>query len=76
MTERDIGVPEKIALVGTDDLFTCELMRPSLTSIRFDDVDVIGKRAVDLLVGMRGGQPLSEQLSYEIVPQLIQRESS
>jgi LacI family transcriptional regulator len=76
LTERDIGVPEKIALVGTDDLFTCELMRPSLTSIRFDDVDVIGKRAVDLLVGMRGGQPLSEQLSYEIVPQLIQRESS
>ncbi len=76
LTERDIGVPRDIALVGTDDLFTCELMRPSLTSIRFDDVDVIGKRAVDMLVGMRSGQPLPHTLSYEIVPQLIQRESS
>lgn len=76
LTERDIRVPEEIALVGTDDLFTCELMQPSLTSIRFDDVDVIGKRAVDMLVGMCGGQQLPEQLSYEIVPQLIQRESS
>ncbi len=51
-------------------------MRPSLTSIRFDDVDVIGKQAVDMLIGMRGGQPLPHTLSYEIVPQLIQRESS
>jgi len=76
LTERDIHIPEEIALVGTDDLFTCELMQPSLTSICFDDVDVIGKRAVDMLVGMRDGQPLPEQLSYEIVPQLIQRESS
>ena len=76
LAERDIGVPRDIALVGTDDLSTCELMRPSLTSIRFDDVDAIGKRAVDMLVGMRGDQPPEEPLSYEIVPRLIQRESS
>jgi LacI family transcriptional regulator len=76
LTDRDIGVPRDIALVGTDDLSTCELMRPSLTSIRFDDVDIIGKRAVDMLIGMRSGLPLTHPLSYEIVPQLIQRESS
>jgi LacI family transcriptional regulator len=76
LTERDIDVPREIAIVGTDDLSTCELMRPSLTSIRFDDVDAIGKRAVDMLVGMHSGQPLPEPLSYEIVPQLIPRESS
>ncbi len=76
LTERDIGIPRDIALVGTDDLSTCELMRPSLTSIRFDDVDAIGRRAVGMLVGMRGGQPAKEPLSYEIVPRLIQRESS
>ncbi len=76
LTERDICVPKEVAIVGTDDLSTCELMQPSLTSIRFDDVDVIGKRAVDMLVGMCNGQQLPEPLSYEIVPQLIQRESS
>jgi hypothetical protein len=39
-------------------------------------VDVIDKREVDMLVGMHSGQPLPHTLSYEIVPQLIQRESS
>jgi DNA-binding LacI/PurR family transcriptional regulator len=76
LSERDISVPKEIAIVGTDDLFTCELMRPSLTSICFDDVDVIGKRAIDMLIGMHSGQSLSQLLSYEIIPQLIQRESS
>ena len=76
LTERDIGVPRDIALVGTDDLSTCELMQPSLTSIRFDDVDIIGKRAVDMLIGMCSGPPTPHPLSYEIVPRLIQRESS
>ena len=76
LAERDIRVPRDIALVGTDDLSTCELMQPSLTSIRFDDVDAIGMRAVDMLVGMHGSQSSAEPISYEIVPQLIQRESS
>jgi len=31
LTEREHKHPKNIALVGTDDLFTCELMRPSLT---------------------------------------------
>ncbi len=76
LAEQDISVPRDIALVGTDDLSTCELTQPTLTSIRFDDVDVIGRRAVDMLVGMRNGQQTPQPLSYEIVPQLIQRESS
>lgn len=51
-------------------------MRSSLTSIRFDDVDIIGERAVDMLIGMRSAQPAPHPPSYEIVPRLIQRESS
>jgi len=74
--EREIRVPQEIAIVGTDDLLSCELTWPSLTSIRFDNVDAIGKRAVDMLVDLHTGQPVPEPLSYQLVPQLIQRESS
>src|SRR5216683_105569 len=37
LMERDIRVPQEIAIVGTDDLPSSELTRPSLTSIRFDN---------------------------------------
>jgi LacI family transcriptional regulator len=76
LMEREIRVPQEIAIVGTDDLLSCELTWPSLTSIRFDNVDAIGKRAVDMLVDLHTGQPVPEPLSYQLVPQLIQRESS
>src|SRR6266568_4639240 len=33
LRERDIRVPQEIAIVGTDDLPSCELTRPSLTSL-------------------------------------------
>ncbi len=74
--ERDIRVPQEVAIVGTDDLPSSELTWPSLTSIRFDNVDSIGKRAVDTLINLHSGQPLPESFSYQLVPQLIWRESS
>jgi LacI family transcriptional regulator len=76
LMERDIRVPQEIAIVGTDDLPSSELTRPSLTSIRFDNVDSIGKRAVDTLINLHSGQPPPESFSYQLVPQLIWRESS
>ena len=77
LMEREIRVPQEIAVVGTDDLLSCELATwPSLTSICFDNVDAIGKRTVDMLVDLHTGQPVPEPLSYQLVPQLIQRESS
>ncbi len=70
-----IRVPQEVALVGTDNLPIGELVWPSLTSIRFDALD-IGKRAVDLLHALHHGLPLSEDLTRALVPQLIPRQST
>ena len=75
LTRKEIQVPQEVALVGTDNLPIGEVVWPSLTSMRFDALD-IGKRAVDLLHALHHGLPLSEDLTQALVPQLIPREST
>ena len=68
-------MPEEVALVGTDNLPVGEFVWPSLTTIRFDALD-IGKRVVDLLHVLHQGLPLSEDLTRALVAQLTPREST
>lgn len=75
LTRQGIRVPQEVALVGTDNLSIGELVWPTLTSIRFDALDM-GKRAVDLLHALHQGLPLSEDLTRALIPQLIVREST
>jgi LacI family transcriptional regulator len=76
LTDRGVKVPQDVAIVGTDDLPFCEFVRPSLTSIRYDSEAAIGQRAVEMLLSLHCGQPLSVELSRPLSPQLIPRESS
>ena len=76
LNDRGMGVPQDIAIVGTDDLPFCECVRPSLTSIRFDSNVAIGRCAVEMLIMLLAGQPLPEGLSHSLNPQLIPREST
>jgi LacI family transcriptional regulator len=73
--EQNIRVPDDIAVVGTDDLFFCELSRPSLTSVRFN-IAHLGKRAVDTID--QHVQPGKHEMTEEPPPppMLIPRESS
>jgi LacI family transcriptional regulator len=70
-----IRVPQEVALVGTDNLPISEFVWPTLTSMRFDALDM-GKRAVEILHSLHHGLPLSEDLTHALVPQLIPREST
>src|SRR5581483_8423419 len=47
LTRLRIQVPQEVALVGTDNLPIGEVVWPSLTSMRFDTLD-IGPRAVEM----------------------------
>ncbi|MGC0414523.1 LacI family DNA-binding transcriptional regulator [Embleya sp. AB8] len=38
LADVDIAVPERLALVGTDDLTLCEMVRPRLTSVAFEEL--------------------------------------
>jgi LacI family transcriptional regulator len=75
LADRGIQVPREVAVVGTDDISFSTFMRPTLTTIRFDIIS-LAQRAVGMLVNWHKGQPLPEELSRPLVPQLIPREST
>lgn len=75
LADRGRHVPQDVAVVGTDDISFGEFMRPTLTTIRFDSIS-LGQRAVEMLVSEYRGQPLPQELSQPLVPQLVLRGSS
>lgn len=75
LADRGRQVPRDVAVVGTDDISFGVFMRPTLTTIRFDTIS-LAQRAVGMLVNWHSGQPLPEELTRPLVPQLIPREST
>jgi LacI family transcriptional regulator len=75
LADRGRQVPRDVAIVGTDDISFGEFMRPTLTTIRFDAIS-LGERAVEMLVKAHKGQPLPEELSQPLMPQLVPRGST
>ncbi len=75
LADRGKRVPGEVAVVGTDDISLSEWMRPTLTTIRFDTIP-LAQRAVEMLVRWHTGQPLPEELSRPLMPQLIARGST
>jgi LacI family transcriptional regulator len=68
---RDAGwrVPDRVSVIGFDDIAPFHLFDPPLTSIR-QPVDAMGQRAVDLLIrGVNGeaGEPVVEHLPVELI---------
>jgi DNA-binding LacI/PurR family transcriptional regulator len=70
-----ICVPEKVSIIGTDDLPLGEASWPALTPIRFD-ATALGARVIDLFHALYQGQPLPEELIRPLVPSLILRKST
>ena len=75
LSDRGIQVPGEVAVVGTDAISFSAWMRPTLTTIRFDTIS-LAQRAVGMLVNWHSSQPLPEELTRPLVPQLIPREST
>jgi len=75
LSDRGIQVPEEVAVVGTDAITFSDWMRPTLTTIRFDTIS-LAQRTVEMLVSWQTSQPLSEELSRPLMPQLIPRGST
>ena len=75
LADRGRQVPRDVAVMGTDDISFSAWMRPTLTTIRFDTIS-LAQRAVGMLVNWHRGQPLPEELTRPLVPQLIPREST
>ena len=75
LADRGRQVPRDVAVIGADNISFAELMRPTLTTIRFDTIS-LGQRVVEMLVSWHNGQPLPEEFSQPLTPLLIPREST
>ena len=56
IVEKGLRVPEDISLVGYDDTWYASVLSPQLTSVNIN-VDLIGRRAVELLIQTIEGEP-------------------
>lgn len=72
--ERGLRVPEDVSIVAYDDSPVCELVRPTLTSVRQQAAEM-GRIAAELLLALVMGEepPVTHR---RLAPELIARESS
>lgn len=75
LIDKGVQVPQDVAVVGTDNISLGELVRPTLTTINFDAIS-LGKRAVEMLLSTYRGQPLAQEFSSPMMPQLVPRGSA
>ncbi len=75
LIDRGIKIPQDVAVIGTDDISFSEIVRPTLTTIRFDNTS-FGQKAVDIILTLHKGEPLHEELTWSLVPHLVPRQST
>jgi LacI family transcriptional regulator len=75
LSDRGVQVPGEVAVIGTDDISMGELVRPSLTTIRFDAIS-LGERVVETLIATYRGQELPGAFTQPLLPQLVLRGSA
>ena len=72
LTENNVKIPSKVAVVGFDNSPESEFSTPSLTSIA-QPLEAIGKKSVDLLKNSLSKSPVEK---IQIMPSLIIRKST
>jgi DNA-binding LacI/PurR family transcriptional regulator len=76
MEEAGVRVPDDVAVVGYDDIFSARLFKPSLTTVRQPIAD-IGKELVSLLIQSMDPDAENRSARKIVIPtELIVRESS
>lgn len=71
--EAGIAVPERVSLVGINDISVAEYLSPALSSVRVD-TELMGETAVDLLLEQLAGRQTMKKVYLST--QLIARQSS
>ncbi|MCF8002491.1 MAG: substrate-binding domain-containing protein, partial [Halanaerobiales bacterium] len=70
LKDADIKVPEEISVIGFDNIFTGEYIRPSLTTVSQNAIDM-GEKAVEWILD----ESLRDKNKIYLKPELIKRQS-
>ncbi len=73
--ELGMRVPDQVSVVGFDNTFVCDNVRPTLSSVS-QPTEEIGRRAVELLLKRIEASVPAELVNVELHPRLVRRESS
>ena len=73
LQDKGIRIPQDIAMIGFDNSTMCRLIRPSLSSVKFDDAG-IAKEAVDMIYRMRKGDTITATVHFPF--EIIKRAST
>ena len=73
LKESGIKVPERVSIVGFDDMPFCDMIEPALTTIRVFK-ERMGRIAVKRLIE-RIGSDMEESIKIEVGTQLVERKS-
>jgi DNA-binding LacI/PurR family transcriptional regulator len=75
LQNRDVKVPEQMSIIGMDDIEVSEMIHPELTTIK-QPFDLIGRAAVNKIVGLRKKTGNGYHYDEVISPSLIVRKST
>ena len=75
LTQRGIGVPEDISVIGFDDIFASELVHPALTTMAGPGSHA-GRLAVELVIDQFAARAYRDDGVTRLPMQLVLRESS
>ena len=65
LAEQGIRVPEDISVAGFDDTPVCEMLRPTLTTVRQDGA-MRAKIAIEKLYALKEGREISTQIMLPV----------
>jgi LacI family transcriptional regulator len=72
LRERNLNVPDDVALAGFDDIPLARFLAPPLTTVRVEIAD-LGRRAVEMLLSSMEHSPVTQR---ELIPTtLVVRDS-
>jgi len=72
--QKNLKIPDDIAVAGFDDIFVSQYLRPALTTVRIQ-IEEIGKHAADLLIKRIRKEIKSSSVTFKASSELIIRES-
>lgn len=74
LQDHGIDVPDKVSVMGYDDVLLAKYCRPKLTTLRYP-IEMMAAKAAELALKYAAGQVPEEGLTFKYTPTIVKRDS-